>query len=298
MDVNDVLIFVRVAQAGSFSQAAKQLKMPVSTVSRRIAVLEEQLGVPLLIRTTRSLKITEVGRTYLEHGRTIAAEIEKAEALATNLQSIPQGTLRITATPDFGNQFLGPILCDFLEAHPRVNVDVVLTERVVDLIAEGFDLAIRIGELEDSSLMSRKIGDLAMQLVASPTYLKRRGEPRKPADLQQAECILFTGDDEEGRFVLRGPGGVKPVRVPARLKSNNVQLVRDLALDGRGIAQLPVFLIAEDLDRGRLKPVLRECTYLTGPIHVVYPGQRFLLPKVRAFVDHLLRASKGIRWQR
>src|SRR6476659_8588175 len=140
MDVNDVLIFTRVAQAGSFSQAAKLLGMPVSTVSRRVAELESQLGVPLLLRTTRSLKITEVGKAYLEHGRAIATELEKAEAYATNLQSIPQGTLKITATTDFGNHFLGKIVHDFLKANPRVRAEIVLTERVVDLIEEGFDL--------------------------------------------------------------------------------------------------------------------------------------------------------------
>ena len=141
MDVNDVLVFVRVAQAGSFSKAAKLLGMPVSTVSRRVAELESQLGVPLLIRTTRSLKITDLGQAYLEHGKTIASEIEKAELLATSLKSVPQGLLKITATTDFGNQFLRKIVSDFLKANPLVRAEVVLTERVVDLIEEGFDLA-------------------------------------------------------------------------------------------------------------------------------------------------------------
>jgi DNA-binding transcriptional LysR family regulator len=297
MDVNDVLIFARVAQAGSFSRAAQQLKMPVSTVSRRVSQLEEALGVPLLIRTTRSLKITEIGKAYLEHGRAIAVELERAQTLATNLQSIPQGTLRITASTDFGNQLLGPILCDFLESHPRINADVVLTERVIDLIEEGFDIAIRIGELDDSTLMARKLGDLGSALVASPAFLRKHGTPKRLADLARLECILFTGEDESGRWTLSGQGGIESPKTTSRLKTNNIQLALDLALEGKGIALIPSFLCGAHVDAGRLQQVLKSWTHVAGPVHAVYPGQRFQLPKVRAFIDHLLRASKSIRWK-
>lgn len=297
MDVNDVLIFVRVAQAGSFSKAAKRLGMPISTVSRRVAQLERELGVPLLLRTTRSLKITDVGQAYFEHGKAISSEIEKAEALATNLSSIPQGILKITAATDFGNQFLGKIVCEFLKANPRVQADIVLTERVVDLIEEGFDLAIRMGELDDSTHMARKIGSLDMQLYASPDFLKANGEPKNPAELSKFECIRFTGEDESRDWKLQNAKRVVTVKVSGRVSSNNMVLLRDFALSGEGIVRMPHFLCAEDVKSGRLKIILKDWVHSSGPIHVVYPGQRFLLPKVRAFIDHLTRACANVQWR-
>lgn len=299
MDVNDVLIFTRVAQSGSFSKAAKRLGMPVSTVSRRVADLEADLGVPLLIRTTRSLRITDVGRAYLEHGNAIAAEIEKAEALASGLQSIPQGNLKITATTDFGNRFLCRIVREFLQANPRVGVDLVLTERLVDLIDEGFDLAIRMGELEDSSNVARRIGSLDLQVHASPAFLKRHGEPGSPAELSKFECVHFTSDGEEdpGFWRLKSARSEVKVAVSGRVSSNNVALVRDFVLSGAGLALMPHFICSEDVEAGRLKVVLRDWVQSVGPIHVVYPGQRFVLPKVRAFVDHLTRACASVQWR-
>lgn len=299
MDVNDVLIFTRVAQAGSFSKAAQRLGMPVSTVSRRVADLEADLGVPLLIRTTRSLKITDVGRAYLEHGNAIAAEIEKAESLASGLQSIPQGTLKITASTDFGNQFLGKIVSEFLRAHPRVRVDVVLTERVVDLIEEGFDLAIRMGELEDSSHVAKRIGSLDLQIYASPAFLMQNGEPKTPADLAKLDCIQFTTDSDAdlGVWQLKGPTGESRVAVSGKVSSNNMALIRDFVLSGEGLALMPHFFCADDVRSGRLKVVLKDWFQSEGPIHVVYPGQRFILPRVRAFVDHLSRACVKVQWK-
>jgi DNA-binding transcriptional LysR family regulator len=297
MDVNDILIFVRVAQAGSFSKAAKLLKMPISTVSRRVADLETQLGIPLLIRTTRSLKITDVGKAYLEHGNAIAAEIEKAESIATNLQSIPQGTLKITATTDFGNQFLGKMVSEFLKANPRVQVDVVLTERVVDLIQEGFDLAIRIGDLDDSTLMARKLGSIDLQLYASPEYLRAHGEPKHPADLAHFQCIRFTGEEESSDWHLTSSKGETTVHVSGRTWSNNMSLVREFAISGEGLALMPHFLCADDLKSGRLCIILEDWVHSSGPIHVVYPGQRFVLPRVKAFVEHLVQCCKQVQWR-
>jgi DNA-binding transcriptional LysR family regulator len=297
MDVNDILIFARVAQAGSFSKAAKNLGMPVSTVSRRVAELESQLGVPLLIRTTRSLKITDVGKTYLEHGQAIATELEKAQAFATNLQSIPQGKLKITATTDFGGHFLGQIVCEYMKANPRVQVEVVLTERVVDLIEEGFDLAIRIGELDDSTQLARKIGSMDLQLYASPLFIKRKGEPKNCQDLSNYECIIFTEQESPELWQLEGRKGKMAVRVKGRASSNNMALIRDLAIAGEGIALMPHFLCAEEVKAGRLQIVLKDWVHVSGPIHVVYPGQRFMLPKVRAFIEHLMKSCSDVKWR-
>lgn len=296
MDVNNLLIFVRVVQAGSFSKAARLLSMPKSTVSRRIADLEEDLGVPLIHRTTRSLRVTDVGAGYLEHGLKIAAEIERADSLLTSLQSVPQGRLRVTAATDFGNQFLGKITRDFLRANKKVSVDLVLTERIVDLIGEGFDVAIRIGDLEDSSLMARKIGQIHMQLYASPNYLSANGEPKTPEDLKKHQCILFTGEEDSPRWELQSGKSVAKIAVTGRATSNNMAIVHDLALQGEGVAMLPYFLCVEDVKKGKLRPVLKDWTHVSGPIHAVFPGQRFMMPKVRAFVEHLSREFKDYRW--
>ncbi len=297
MDVNNVLVFVRVVQAGSFSRAAKLLNMPVSTVSRRVADLEAELGVALLMRTTRSLKITDVGQTYFEHGVKIATEIELAESIARNLQAIPQGTLRVTATRDFGNRFLGKIVCDFLKANPRVNADIVLTDRLVDLVAEGFDVAIRMGELSNSTLVAKKIGSLNMQLYASPSFINKQGEPINPNDLSKFECIRFTGDENSEEWVLKSGKVAKNVRVSGRISTNDMTLLRSFVLSGEGIAFMPHFLCAEDVNSGKLKILMKDWALSYGVIHVVYPGQRFLLPKVRAFVDHLSRTCADIEWR-
>lgn len=298
MDVNDVLVFVRVVQAGSFSRAAKRLNMPVSTVSRRVAELEGELGVPLLMRTTRSLRITDVGQAYFEHGVKIATEMELAESIATNLQSIPQGTLKITAASDFGNKFLGKIVCDYLKINPRVKAEIVLTDRVVDLVAEGFDLAIRMGELSDSSLVAKKIGSLNMQLYASPAFVKQYGEPTVPADLSKFECIRFTGDEDSDEWMLKSQKGEKSVKVSGRVSTNDMALLRSFVLAGEGIAFMPHFLCADDVKSGKLKILMKDWALSYGAISVVYPGQRFLLPKVRAFVDHLTRSCADVEWRR
>ena len=297
MDVNDVLVFSRVAQAGSFSKAAKSLGMPVSTVSRRVAELEAELMAPLLIRTTRSLKITEVGKTYLEHGRVIADALERAKAYASNLQSVPQGLLKITAPSDFGNHFLGEIISGFLKANPKIEIDVVLTERVVDLVEEGFDLAIRIGELGDSTLVARKLGTIDSQLYASPAFLKKHGEPKACRELPKFPCVLFTAEEEPGDWRLEGPHGATTVRVSGRARANDFVMIRDLARSGDGIALMPHFLCTDDVKAGRLVVLLKDWVQKAGPIHAVYPGQRFTLPKVRAFVDHLAASCASVQWR-
>ncbi len=290
MDINDLLVFARVVQAGSFSGASRSLNMPKSTVSRCVANLEDDLGVTLLYRTTRNLRVTEVGAAYYQQGLRIAAEAAKAESLFMNLQSEPQGILKVTAPTEFGNQFLGRVLRDFTRAYKKVSVDLVLTERIVDLIAEGFDVGIRIGALEDSSLIARKLGNADMRLYASPRYLKKRGKPKTCAELRKHRCIVFTGEEVHPKWRLQGPKGSVTLAVSGRIASNNMALVRELAVYGEGIALLPYFFCAEDVKKGRLVPALEEWASVAGPIHAVFPAQRSLLPKTRAFVEHLARA--------
>lgn len=298
MNVDDLLVFVRVVQLGSFSQASRQLGMPKSTVSRKVADLEIELGVPLLHRTTRSLRITDAGQSYLQHGLRIAHEVEQAQALIHSFQTEPQGLLRVTAPTDFGNHFLGGIIRDYLKNYPKISVDLVLTERVVDLISEGFDLAIRLGELDDSSLLSRKLGSLDMELWASPSYLQRYGEPKNCAELAQHSCLIFTGEDLDAQWNLQNGQNINhSVQVKGRIQSNNIILIQEFAVQGQGIALLPSFMCLEDAKKNKLKPILNGWFSNMGVAHAVYPGQKLLLPKVRTFIDHLLKALSGFEWR-
>lgn len=297
MDIKNLLVFVRVVQTGSFTKASRALGMPKSTVSRQVADLERELGIPLLKRTTRNLKITDVGQIYYEHGLSIATEIEKAEAMVSNLQSIPQGTLKITAAPDLANRFLPKLISQFTRSNPKVKVDLILTERVVDIIGEGFDLAIRIGELKDSTLIARKIGTVEGYLYASPAYIKKFGEPAQCADLKKHECILFRNSEGKDKWSFTGPRSEKSVEVTGKISTNDMGLVKEFALTGAGIAILPYYLAQEEVKAGKLKPILKEWVALTQPVHVVYPGSRYLLPKVRAFLDELFVSFKDVKWK-
>jgi DNA-binding transcriptional LysR family regulator len=178
-----------------------------------------------------------------------------------------------------------------------VDVDIVLTERVVDLIEEGFDLAIRIGELSDSTLLARKIGALDLHLYASPDFLQKHGEPKTGVELAKFECIRFTSAEDPDEWSLKGPRGGTSIHVVGRVSSNNMELVREFAVSGNGIALMPHFYCAEDVEAGRLRVVLPNWVQEAGPIHVVYPGHRLLLPKVRSFVDHLVHSCSEIEWK-
>lgn len=296
MDIKNLLVFVRVVQTGSFTKAASALGMPKSTVSRQVAELEKELGIPLLKRTTRNLKITDVGQIYYEHGLSIATEIEKAEAMVSNLQSVPQGTLKITAAPDLANHFLPKMISQFTRDNPKVKVDLILTERVVDIIGEGFDLALRIGELKDSTLIARKIGTVEGFLFASPTYLKKFGEPQQCVDLKKHDCILFQTEGKD-KWNFTGPRTEKSVEVTGKISTNDMSLVKEFAIAGAGIAILPYYLAQNEVKSGKLKPILKEWVALSQPVHVVYPGSRYLLPKVRAFLDELFVSFKDVKWK-
>ncbi|HUH02971.1 MAG TPA: LysR family transcriptional regulator, partial [Kofleriaceae bacterium] len=189
MDLNEILIFTRVVQAGSFTGAARSLEMPKSTVSRKVSELEERLGARLLQRTTRKLSLTDVGRTYFEHAARVVAEVEEAEQAVTRMQEAPRGLLRVTTPLNFG--YLGPMVASFLDRYPEVQVEIVCADRVVDLVHEGFDVAVRAGELGDSTSIARNLGALESFVIASPAFLARHGAPEQPRDLERFDCVVF-----------------------------------------------------------------------------------------------------------
>lgn len=283
MDLNDVLTFARVVRTGSFTAAARELGVQKSSVSRRVSALEEHLGARLLQRTTRALRLTDEGRVFYDHCQRALAELEDAEEALGGMGARPRGLLRITAPLSFG--FLGPIVAEFLQRWPEVEVELICTDRVVDLVEEGFDVAIRAGKLPDSSLIARRVGSLPRFLVASPSYLRRKRPPRQPTDLAAHECVSFGA--RRTPWLLQSGGESVEVAVSSRLLVNDFDLLRQTVVAGLGIGLLPEPDCAQALADGRLKRILPAWTGVETPIHAVYPSLRHLSSKVKAFVDHL-----------
>jgi len=285
VDLNDILIFTRVVDARSFTAAARGLGMPKSNVSRRVAQLEDRLGVRLLQRTTRKLNLTDAGRSYYEYGIRIVAEVEEAEQAVTRLQATPKGQLRITAPVEFGMNFLGRAVAEFMQRYPEVAVETELTDRKVDMIEEGFDVAIRIGSLADSSLIARRIGMISRILCASPDYLITHPPPRHPRELSRHNCILWL--NPEIRWAFQGPEGETVVPVNGRLKANNISFMRDAAIQGLGVALLPTILCCQALSAGDLVALLPDYRPVDAGIYAIYPSRRHLASKIRLFVNFL-----------
>ncbi len=281
-DLNQMLVFDAVVREGGFTAAARALDQPKSTVSKRVAELEARLGVRLLHRSTRRVRLTEEGAAYHERCRRIVHEAEDADRAVQDSAGAPRGLVRLTA-PAATAGFLSPIAAHFLRAHPGVSLEIQLLDRRVDLIQEGFDLAIRAGPMRDSSLVARRLGTSERCLVASPAYLAARGAPRHPRDLRRHECIRT----EAGAVAWRFERGRRKLAVPVagRYVASSGQLARDGALAGLGIASVPRFVAAPDLAAGRLAAVLPDWPLRRGELHLLYPSGRQLSPRVRALID-------------
>lgn len=280
--------FVRVAETKSFSEAARRLRSSKSLVSRQVAALEAELGVRLFHRTTRSLSLTEEGRRYHANVTRILNDIEEANLSVSQSQAAPRGRLRVSAPMSFGILHIGPAIQDFLADHPHVELDLSLNDRYVDLVDEGFDLAIRIGRLADSSLVARKLAGHRMVLCATPAYLKQHGTPRDPDDLKGHQCLCFSANSQqpEWHFVTKD-GTPWLVQIQGRFHSNNGDVLRTAALQNLGIIYLPSFIVGPDIQAGALASLLPEFVPNDAAIHAVYPHSRHLSPKVRAFIDFL-----------
>ena len=295
MDLNEMLVFARVVQAGSFTAAAATLGMPKSTVSRKVSELEERLKARLLQRTTRRLSLTDVGRTFYEYSARVVGEIEEAEHAVSRLQEAPRGLLRVTAPVNVA--FLGPIVSDYLQRYPEVRLELFCTARTVDLVEERFDLGIRAGALADSTLIARSLGSVRWFLVASPAYLKKRARPRSPEDLKKHDCLFFGAGIHGADLHLTSGKGSAQFAPPARLLVSDMDVLHTAVVAGRGIGLLPAFLCVEDLRARRLERVLRDWNAPATPVHVVYPSTRHLSPKVKSFVDHLHERMTPPPWE-
>lgn len=281
--------FVRVAELRSFSAAAQRLRRSKSLVSRQVAALEGELGVRLLHRTTRALTLTEAGHGYLTRASAILADVEEADRCVTELQAAPRGHLRVDAPTSFGVLHLIPAISGFLCRYPEIDIDLTLTDRFIDLVDEGVDVAIRIGRLADSSLVARRIAPARRVICGSPGYLEAFGRPETPDDLTKHRCLAYTNITEAQDWPLVAADGRPwPVAVAGRLRINNGDALRAAALRGLGLVSLPSFIVGADIQAGTLISVLGGYLTQNMAIHAVYPHSRHLSPKVRAFVDFLV----------
>lgn len=286
MDIAAIQAFAKVVQTGSFTRAAEALHTHKAHLSRVVSQLERELGARLLERTTRSLSLTEVGREFHERSAAILAAVDDARQAVAQAQGEPRGTLRLTCGVEFGMLAVSGWINRYLAQFPQMKVEAEITGRLVDVVHEGFDLAIRVGQLPDSTLAARRLGTLAYALYAAPAYLERRGTPRSPKALAQHELLVFTPGGGTPAWSLARRGETQRVALPqARLRAGNSFAVRDAAAAGLGIALLPV-LIAEPLvAEGRLRRVLEGWSPPEVPVSAVFASARFLAPKVRAFIE-------------
>ncbi|KQZ62832.1 MULTISPECIES: LysR family transcriptional regulator [unclassified Lysobacter] len=287
--VGDLALFLRVLDLGSISAAARSLDLSVAVASQRLKRLERDLGVRLLHRTTRQLHATPEGAALAEQGRALVEDLEALTGGLRQAASEVAGTLRLTASASFGRQYLSPLLPEFLARYPRVKVSVNLNDQLLDLVSSGFDMAIRIGALEDSSLVARKLAPNRRVICASPEYVRRHGMPNSPEELARHECLMLVGSQgRQDLWRLHDRAGREiAVRVSGRFESNLGELLRDAAVAGLGIALHSTWHVNEDLRAKRLVPVMPDYGVAESGIYAVMPQRRLIPPRVRAFSDFL-----------
>jgi len=280
--------FVATVDSGSFSQAARELNASKATISKQVAALEDHLRVRLLHRTTRKLNLTDEGRIFIDRARTILDDLEDAEGAVSPLGTEPHGRLRISAPHTFGAMHLSDMLVAFIERYPLIHLDTEFSDRMVNLVDEGFDVVIRIAKLEDSTLVARRIASVDMTLCASPEYWRKHGKPSHPQDLSQHNCILYSYLRTPGEWIFRD--GEKPlsVKINGNFTNNNDVVTSHAAVQGVGVFYGPSFIVSRAMRQGKLETALEPYCYDSLNVYAVYPSSRNLSPKVRAFVDFLI----------
>jgi DNA-binding transcriptional LysR family regulator len=296
-DLNDIAVFVKVAQLESFSRAARSLGMPVSTVSRRISELEEALGVTLLQRTTRKLTLTSQGRDYFNHCSEPLDLLTDAERVLTQTQKMPEGLLRLSVPVTLGeNAFLG-FISDFLKTHPRIKIDLFITNLFLDLIAENIDVSIRFGELRDSTLVAQKLGSQIRYVVASREYLRDKPPPQKPEDLASHPCVLLNARNNEAEWELASGQKQRTISVSGPISSRDYPSISSFVYRGHGIGFLPSAYCDAKIATGELVRLLPDWTSKQASIHAVYPTRKFLPSRLQLFLE-ALKSWKDPPWTR
>jgi DNA-binding transcriptional LysR family regulator len=288
MDRLDQLrVFLRVAERASFSAVARELGLQQPAVSKAIGALEESLGVRLVNRNTRSVALTEAGRDYYERARAAVVALDEADAAVRHGPGALSGVLRVAAPVPFGLAHIVPLVVSFSQAHPRLSVHLMLDDLRVDLVAEGIDVAIRVGVVGADTLVARRLGESPILTVASPAYLAGRDVPRDPSDLERHECLIYSNQNAFAVWAFRGRGGgAMPVRVSGRLWMSSLLGLKTAALAGAGIARLPRWMVEDEIAQGTLTAVLAEFAQEPMPIHAVFP-MRQVATKARVFADHV-----------
>jgi DNA-binding transcriptional LysR family regulator len=288
--------FATVVDQGGFTDVAKKMGISKSAVSKHVSSLEARLGPRLLNRTTRLVSPTEIGLAYYDRARRVLNDAGEADALVTSMQSAPSGLLRISVATDFGVNHLSPVLGDFLTEFPDITVNMVLNNRYVERISEGFGMAVRIGELEDSTLRARKLTETTKRMIASPGYFEQYGRPEKIDDLNEHKLLHYSNQSNSAVWKLTAPSGEKrQVRTAGWLTVNDSQSLLNACVGGLCIAYLPSFLYADAMAQGLVEEAISDLPVETQGIYAVYPPGRFIQPKVRAFIDYLVHtlADKG-----
>ncbi|RZA30247.1 MAG: LysR family transcriptional regulator [Proteobacteria bacterium] len=293
----EMLVFCTVVEKSSFVGAGESLKMSKAAISRYVSGLEERLGTRLLHRTTRRLSLTDEGRQFYHQAKDVLAMMDAAEEAVSSAAPEPTGVLRVNAPVSFGIMHLGPIWADFMQAYPRVELDINLNDRLVDLVEEGFDAAVRIARMENSSLVGRRLASTRMCLCASPTYLERHPPVLTLADLTKHGVIAYSHFASGSDWLFEGPDGPENVRTRSVVRCNNGDTCRSIALAGGGISLQPSFMVAEDLRAGTLVEVLEHYRSIELGVYVVYPSRKQLPPKVRALVNFLVERFARPLWQ-
>lgn len=292
-------VFVGVVEQGSFARAAERMDMSTSAVSRHVAELEAHLDTRLLNRTTRRISITESGQAFYERTLQLLADLDEAEAAASSSTATPRGTIRLTCSINFGVPHLAPAIGAFQARYPEVLFDVSASDRFVDLVEEGLDLAIRIGDLGNANLIARKIGQMQLVTCASPAYLKRHGTPKRPEELATHNCLTYEYAPVKNQWRFQDKhGNALKIHIAGSVNANNGEMLAAIASEGVGIAHEPDFIVNPRIDAGLLVPILLKYQPLPLSIYAVYPSRRHLSAKVRAFVDFLMaRFSQKSKWE-
>ena len=286
-------VFVAVVENGGFSAAARTLGISKSAVSKRINQLEAHLGVRLLHRTTRKLSLTEAGERYFEHAAQALTAAGQAEDAVTELQGEPQGNLKISSPMSFGRLHVAPLIPKLLQRYPKLQIDLVMDDRKVDLVAGGFDVAIRAGNLPASTLIARKLAPLRQVLCASPDYIDRYGRPGTPAELSSHNCVLYSYSSDANEWTLIGASGPETVTVSGSYHVNNSEALLEALREGVGIGRLPTFVTGPDLKTGRLVKLFESYRIPEFTIYAVFPERQYLPAKVRAFLDFAIEYFGG-----
>lgn len=285
-------VYTSVVELGSFTAAANVFRMSTGMVTKHINSIEKRLDATLIKRTTRRLQVTEVGKAYYENCKEILKKIEDSEAGAAVLNGKPKGLLKVTASIWYGSISIAPIVCDYLERFPDVSVELSLSDRFVDIIDENFDVAIRIGELSDSSLIARKLSTFEMSICAAPAYLSKHGTPTKPEDLKNHQCLGFTNWRSQSGWKVVEKSLTNQSFQHSRFDSNNGQALREAALRGIGMIMMPKVLLENEIQSGQLVEVLKEFTPPAKPVNAVYLKERQATPKLTSFIEFLIQNIK------